>query len=58
MGAEKAVMCKAGLTIGCEAEHDDAEYGLHGAQREDEVKGHFECVFGVRRCGVGRLFGA
>jgi hypothetical protein len=26
----------------CKAKHDDAEYGLHGAQRENESFKHFE----------------
>jgi hypothetical protein len=30
------------LTIGCEAEDDDAEHGLDDAQREDESFEHFE----------------
>jgi len=30
------------LTVGCEAEDNDAEYSLHDAQREDESFEHFD----------------
>jgi hypothetical protein len=30
------------LTVGCEAEDNDAEYSLHDAQREDESFEHVE----------------
>ena len=40
------------LTVGREAEDDDAEYSLHGAQREDESVEHVEDFLGGICLGV------